>query len=377
MPSLAMPDEATRDPGAPIGRDEIDPDLVRLRRPAPSIGMIAAAGIVVLCVTLLVRLRHDWSYAGSAATARAATPADIVAGKLGDNTFITVDAAPDRAGAIRLRVSGGSAGTRLAAVRGTANQVWLALPGESWDRFSHTNRVEGRLRRLADVRFGGPLPAALRRFPTPQFVSGAELARARAAGALQLTSIDGDPVTVTATTDVELSVADPGAAIVVAALAPGRDTVDAWRAPLVAAGLITPAQAPIAQTADLVRWRVQRPDAMAAVQAALDGAQLWGARVEASPTRLRTAWDKLVTSDAGVVGPDGLIPWSAIDVAGVWVPRSVPAGAWVVMVDERPGDYWYLKPIFVGLLLVGLLAMWALVRAVRRMFFDGATVAAR
>ncbi|MEZ4398766.1 MAG: hypothetical protein R3B06_02015 [Kofleriaceae bacterium] len=372
-----MPDEATRDPGAPIGRDEIDPDLVRLRRPAPSIGMIAAAGVVILCVTLLVRLRHDWSYAGASTTARVVTPADLVAGKVGDNSFVAVDAAPDRAGAIRLRISEGSAGTRLAAVRGTANRVWLALPGESWDRFSHTNLVEGRLRRLADVRYGGPLAAALRRFPTPQFVSGVELARARAAGALELTTIDGDPLTVTPATDVELSVADPGAAIVVAALAPGRDTVDAWRAPLVAAGLITAEQAPIAQTADLVRWRVQRPDAMASVQAALDGAQLWGARVEASPTRLRTAWQQLTTTADGVRGPDGLIPWSAIDVAGIWEPRTVPAGAWVVLVDERPGDYWYLKPIFVGLLLVGLLAMWALVRAVRRTFFDGATVAAR
>ena len=48
----------------------------------------------------------------------------------------------------------------------------------------------------------------------------------------------------------------------------------------------------------------------------------------------------------------------------------MPAGAWVVLADERPGDYWYMQAIFVGLVLIGALAAWALVRAVRRQFFD-------
>ncbi len=371
MHALAMADDANREPGAPIGKDEIDPDLIRLPRGALQIGLIAAAGVLVLCIALLVRLRHDVGYAREDDTPRPVTAADIVAGKVADNSYVTLEAPPDRAGAVRLRLTKGSDGHRVVAVRGTGDRLWLALPGDAMDHAAQRDdRVSGRLRRLADVRYAGPLARALAAYPAPRFITGAELRRARTANATSVTLIDGQPLTLGADADVDLSVVDPNAAIVVAALSEGHPTAAAWAEALVAAGVIAAGQAPISATADLVRWEVRRPDAVAAVQAILDQAQLSGARTDASATNLRTRFSALAVTDAGVTSPAGVIPWSAIDVAAVWAPRPVPAGAWVVLADERPGDYWYMQAIFVGLVLIGALAAWALVRAVRRQFFD-------
>ncbi|MBK9034745.1 MAG: hypothetical protein IPL61_26350 [Myxococcales bacterium] len=376
MHALAMPDDVTREPGAPIGPDEIDPDLIRLGRGVPQIGLVSAAGVIILCVALFVRLRHDFAYARERGTPRAVTVASIVDGKVPANSYVTLEATPDRVGAIRLRASKGNSGSRLAAARGAGDRLWLALPGDSFDHpYQHDDQVSGRLRKLDDVRYAGPLAQALRTFPTPRFITGAELRRAKAANATQVTLLDGATLAVTGTDEIDLAIADPGTAVVVAALSPGYAIPD-WDAALTAAGLITAGQAPISATPDLVRWRVQRPDAVASVQAALDGAQLWGARAEVSTINVRGPWATFAASEAGVTGPGGeLVPWSAIDVAGVWAPRTIPAGAWIILADERPGDYWYLQPIYGGLALIGLLALWALVRAVRREFFDRSAVA--
>ena len=47
-----------------------------------------------------------------------------------------------------------------------------------------------------------------------------------------------------------------------------------------------------------------------------------------STINVRAPWASLSASEAGVTGPAGVIPWSAIDVAGVWAPRTIPDGAW-------------------------------------------------
>lgn len=371
MPPTAMSDDAApRDPGAPIGRDEIDPDLVKLRRAAPSIGTVTAAAIVILCVALMVRLRADFAFAREDARPRPVTVADVLAGKVAADGFVTLDAPVDRVGAIRIRASEATAGNRLVAARGTSDRLWIALPGDAWGPYQHDDKVTGRLRRLSDVRFAGPLASALLRNPAPRFITGEELARARKTGATTVTLLDGTTLALGDADEVELQVADPGAAIVVAALSPGRPDVATWTTALVAAGVLAEGATPTSATDDLARWSVRRPDAVASIQSALDDAQLWGARVEPATTRVRTPWKQLAVSGAGVTGPNGVIPWSAIDVVGVWAPRTVPAGAWVVLADEQPSDYWYLNAVFGGLALLAILFAWALVRAVKRQFLD-------
>src|SRR5205085_7307680 len=99
MPAPSM--ATAREEGAPIGKDEIDPDLVNLRGPAAKVGMVTAAAIVLLCAVMMYRMRHDLAFSRAGASAKTVSVADIVAGKIDDESFVTVEAPLDRDPAIR------------------------------------------------------------------------------------------------------------------------------------------------------------------------------------------------------------------------------------------------------------------------------------
>ncbi len=371
MRALSMAADApARDPGAPIGKDEIDPDLVSLRRPAPKVGMITAAAIVMLCVVLMIRLRHDLTFARGGDTARTVTVTDVVAGKIADDSFVTVDASLDRSAAVRARVTEANAGTRVVPVAGSSDRLWVAVAGDPWSPYQHDEKLTGRLRPLSAVRFAGTVARYAATNPVPRFVTGAELRKARTAKASELALVDGGAVSPRDNDDVEISVADPGAAVVVATFNPRLPDVRAWAEALAAAGVISVSAEPSKVGEDTARWQVRLPDAVASVTRSLENAGLWGARVEPAATRHRVAWKDLRADDQGVTLPTGVIPWSAIDVVGLWSPRPVPAGARILLVGERPGSYWYLTPVYVVLALFALLFTWALALAVRRQILD-------
>jgi hypothetical protein len=363
-------DAPARDPGAPIGKDEIDPELVNLRRGAPRVGMITAAAIVLLCVVLMVRLRHDLAFARGGDTARVVTVTDIVAGKIADDSFVTIDAPLDRAAAVRARVTEANAGTRVVPVAGTGDRLWVAVTGDPWSPYQHDQVLTGRLRPLDQVRFAGPVAGYVSRHAAPRFVTGEELRRARTGGATEVALVGGGTHALRDSDDLELVLADPGAAVVVATFNERMKDVTAWSEALVSSGVIVAGTEPTHVTDDTARWEVRIPDAVASVERTLEGAQLWGARVEPATTRSRIAWKDLRADAAGVTLPDGPVPWSAIDVVAVWAPRAVPSGARVLLVGESPASYWYLTPVYGGLALFAVLFTWALVLAIRRQLGD-------
>lgn len=374
-----MADAPARDPGAPIGKDEIDPDLVSLRRSAPKVGIVTSAAIVLVCVVLMVRLRDDFAFARSDDSPRAVSVEDVIAGKIADGTYVSVVAPLDRSAAVRARVTEANAGTRVVPVRGTGDRLWVAVPGDAWARVVPDDVVSGRLRTLSDVRFGDVVRDHVARNPAPRFITGEALRQAKAGGAA-VPLIGGGSHTLAPTDEVEISQVDPGGAVVVATFNPRLRDVQAWTDALVVAGVLAADAKPVRTTEETARWEVRRPDAVASISLVIEDADLWGARVEPATTRFRSAWTALRLSDsgdAGVVSPAGVIPWSAIDVVALWAPRPVPAGARVVIADEKPGAYWYLTPVYVGLALFAILFTLALVLAVRRTLRDaGKTPAA-
>ena len=381
MPTTAMADDdrtdppASGEPGAPIGKDTLDPELVSLRRPAPRIGMVAAAAVVALCLVLMVRLRHDFAFARAGGTPRTVTVAELVAGKVGADSFVTVTAPADSAAAIRAQVTLANPGQRVRPVAGSDDRLWVAEPGDEWGPARHDHVVSGRLRSMSAVRFGGPVAKALARGAWPRFISGAELSRARQASASggELRLVDGGSLTIGGDVEIELWLPDPGQVVVVGTFGSRLPDVKAWTEALAAAGVITQGVEPISKTDLLARWLVHQPDAMAWANQKLEAAQLWSARVEPAPVRVRAKWSELVVGADGVNVPGratAAIPWSAIDVAAVWAPRTMPAGARVILAGEKPADYWYLTPVYIGLSIITLLFAWALVMAVRRQLSD-------
>jgi hypothetical protein len=364
--------EATPPPGgegAPVPRDAIDPELVRLRRPRPQIGALTALAIVVLCLWLAGRLDADRRFAGEPDAPRPVTVADLAAGRIDDDAHVAVSARVERGSAVRAQKSPASPGLRLVPVAGSADKVWIAVPGDGWTAPVVDGRYQGRVVPLDELPFAEPVRDYLAR-PHPRFVAGDALARARAASADggALTTVTGDAVRATGDTRVEVEVADPGAATIVAAFNDRFPDAAAWTEALTRAVVIAPGSTGRDGGGGVV-FDVRGPDAVAVATQSIEKAQLWGARVEPVTVRHLATWRELTPAGPSVGFPGGAtLPWSAIDVAALWLPRTPPDGAVVVLLGEEPGRYWYVLPIYGAIALFGLLFAWALARAVKRDF---------
>src|SRR5688572_15417760 len=93
--------DAADDPGAPIPKDKIDPDLVKLRRARPKIGLVTSAGMVFLCGYFLLKLNADRAFSGGGEKPRLVQLADVVSGKVATESFVEIHAEPMMSHAIR------------------------------------------------------------------------------------------------------------------------------------------------------------------------------------------------------------------------------------------------------------------------------------
>lgn len=354
------------EPGAPVAKDAIDPELIKLRRrPTASVGIITAAGAVFLCIVFLIRLHGDRTF-GDEGQPRGVTVQDIVGGRVDTDSFVTVSAEPVRAHAMRTARSQAGLGMRVVPVRGTGDRLWIVLGGDGWDP-ANMGTYTGRLRKLDDLPFGDSVFAYARTHPRPVFATVAAARAGFASG--MLTTVGGEQVKVAAGDRVAMDVTDPGVAVIVAAFNERLPNAKAWAAALTAAG-ITPGKTvppPLGQT-DQIRFEVAMPDAVTEVTKQLEAADLWAARVEPITRHHETTWGQLAASATPgtlQLGTQAL-PDTAVDLVGVYAAKDLPADAYALVLGEQPKDYWYVFPITIVLALILLVFAWALVRAVRR-----------
>lgn len=94
---------------------------------------------------------------------------------------------------------------------------------------------------------------------------------------------------------------------------------------------------------------------MAEVTAKLEAAKLW-ARVEPVVTHTETTWGALKANPAALAGTD---------LVGIYILSGIPSDAQILLVGERPEDYWHVMPVTIVLGLIALLFLWAFARAVK------------
>jgi len=156
---------------------------------------------------------------------------------------------------------------------------------------------------------------------------------------------------------------------IVAALNERLPTAEAWATALTAAGITAgkPIPPPTG-VSDQIRFEVQAPGAVGSTTTKLEAATLWAARVEPITRHYKTTWGAMKASTgAGFTVAQGVtIPDTDLDLIGLYVSRGIPDGAYALIEGERPADYWHVLPISVGLVLIGLLFLWALIRAIKR-----------
>jgi hypothetical protein len=340
--------------GAPIPKDQPDPELIRLRGPRPKVGLITAAGLVFLSVLFLVRLNPDRRFSGAPDQPDKVSVADVLGGNVALDRYITVDAEPLASHALRSTTSKASLGLRAVPARGTGDRLWLVVSGDGWEA-PQLKGYAGRLRRLAELPFAASLRDYTQEHPRPVF-AGPDAVRAGLATG-QVSTVTGDTVAVRDADRVAFDVIDPDAAVIVCTFTKLKNAAD-WQQALAAAGI--PAKPTAATIQEEARFEVSEPGAVADVTAKLDHAQLF-ARVDPVAHHQDTTWGGLRASP-----PPG---FAHADLVGLYVARTIPDDAYAVITGEKPQDYWYVPWIAIALGAVAIVFAWALVRAVRRDLF--------
>ncbi|MEO8842850.1 MAG: hypothetical protein ABI591_13995 [Kofleriaceae bacterium] len=350
------------DDGAPIAKDAIDPALIRLSRTRAKIGVVTAAGLVFLCGYFLVRLNADRRFAGAGAEPERVGIADIVADKIGSDKFVKLEATElVMSHAIRASTNKAGLGLRVAPVRGTGEQLWVAMSGDGWEK-PQLGAYSGRLRKLRDLPFAPSIVSYAKQHPRPVFAT--TQAVRTAFGTSKATSVTGDTVEIQDGDRVAFDTVDPNTMIIVATFGERLPTAAVWATALGKAGIVITTQ----HDANDYTIRFDVTGDSATITSKLQAANLWApARLEPMTHHYETTWAKLRgSSPAGFVVDGATIPDPQIDLVGLYVAREIPNGAYALITDERPEDYWYVLPIEIGLLAIGLVFAWALVRAVKR-----------
>ena len=367
---------AEPEPGAPVPRDAIDPDLIKLARTRPKIGVITAAAVVALSAYFLLRMAPDRRFAGQSESPVPVVVADIAAGKVADNSHVAFPADPMMSHAIRTMPAEGAKGFRVVPVRGTGERVWIVLPSSGEDPPT-LRAYSGRLRRMGDLPFGQVLDKHTTLHPRPVFASPASVRAAFAGG--PLATVTGDKIAVAETDRVAFDTVDPDRSTLIASFvgkhAPSGD--DPGHGPLTDAALwiaelakhgITATVSPTPGEADAILRQVRLDVALPVDQLneKLLAAKLLATSVDRVVRHHETTWGELRrSSPAGLTAGGQTVPDAHIELLGLYVQRGVPADAYALLIGERPGDYWHILPLSLVLVGLALAFLWAFARAIR------------
>jgi hypothetical protein len=365
MPIAVAEDARTADsiePGAPFPRDTIDPELVKLGRGRPRIGIATSAGIVFLCVFFLFKLNPDRRFASEPEQPARVTVAGIADGKVGEDRHVVVDAEPLMSHAIRVATARGNIGMRVVPARGSNEKLWLVIPGDGWAD-ANTLGYAGRLRALEELPFSDSVAAFLRENPRPLFAPAAAVRAGFATN--KVTTVTRDEILVRDGDRVGFDVIDPGSAVIVCTFNERHPDVTTCAKAVDEAG-IEIAGSP-EERREHVRLPVTTAAAVATTTTKLEAAQQWGMQVEPVTQHHETTWGALKTSPAGSFTIDkAAVPEAQLDLIGLYVSKHMPRGAYALITGERPQDYWYVVPVTVLVGLIALLFLWALVRGIKR-----------
>ncbi len=366
-----MADEAKPEPGASPADEApklgaknvaIDPELVKLSRSRPRIGVVTAAGVLFLTIFFLVKLNPDRRFAGNGDSPTTVAVADLASGKVDDDAFVAVEAEPMMAHAIRAQTAKNSVGLRVVPVKGAAEKVWIVLPGDGYAAPTVGPYV-GRARPLDALPFADTIQEFLAAHPRPVFATAAAVRAGFSSG--KVTTVAGDTIAVRDDDKVGFDVIDPNAAIIVGTYNERLPDRTAWAKALADAGITV--TGPGRDDRERVFFDVAQPSAVGDTATKLEAAGLWAARVDSVTHHHDTTWRELKQSGPAGLTVDGVtIPDTQLDLLGLYVVRDIPSGAYAVITGENPQDYWYVLPVAILVGLIGLVFAWALARAVKR-----------
>jgi len=361
----AAPKTDDLEEGAPVPPGTIDPKLIKLSRTRARVGVITAAGILVLCVYFLFRLSPDRKFGGQDDKPTPVAVSDVLGDRIAPDGYIELEAVPLMAHAVRSLKAKGDVGLRVVPVRGSGDRLWLAMSGDGWTEPTTNGRYAGRLRRLRDMALAPSVTSYVATTARPMFATAAAIRAGLAANKVKL--VTGEELALSADQRVAFDVIDPDAATIIGSFTERLPDARAWGGALRRAEIpATPGTPkPIDEALRQARFDVKLSPGEAKKK--LEAAELFGARVDPVIHHRAGTWGDLARSTAdGLALGNATTPDAQVDLVGIYVTKPIPDDAYALVVGELPQDYWYVLPITIVLAVIGLLFAWALVRAVRR-----------
>jgi hypothetical protein len=359
---------AADDPGRPRARDELDPDLIKLRRSGPRFGPLLCIAIIGFCLYLMFALWPDLRFrrGGDEPTKVASAASLVSADGPGVDAFVAANLQPDRSFALRLPASTGAKTRRLVPIHGTGNRLWLMVGGEPWvEQPTYHDVYAGRLKRLDDLPFADSLRSRARDAVVPRWVEPKALREALEKGAGSVRDPFGDEVGADAATPVTVVERVREGARVVANLREFLPDEGAWLADFAKAGVAVVGNKAIETTEKDLVFEVHDPEGVTGVTKKLRAIQNYSFAAEPLIRRYESTWGALKPEPAGLRAGETTVAWDNFDAAALASARPVPGDAMVLVANEKPATYWYVWPVFIGLGLFAALFIWALVRAIR------------
>lgn len=339
--------------------DDIDPELVALKRSKKGVGPVLGLSVIVLAAYLMITMRDDFTYA-----LRGKTPSQLSSlERLPANQYATIYAAPDFTTTMRVRGKQDT-GHRLVAARGTAGRVWLQIEGEPANTTaSYESSYSGRLRRLGDLPYGKNVRKYLetRLAAQPRYVFPEALK-----GGLPTHDVTGDPLAVTNDTRVavEEKVRDVGTVTVVT-----TDTVknvdDATRM-LVESLLLPEARKPDESSDNAWTWDISITGGAETIRKTLaDKGHAARALVVPKTRKHEGTWGTLEVDEAAVRVGGTSIALQDVERIAVHATPVVAEGAMVLVEGETPDRYWWIPWLYGLLALIAVFMVWAIFRGIR------------
>jgi len=295
------------------------------------------------------KLAGDRRFGSEGDTPEKVALADVLAGKVSNESFVEVQAQPIVGSTVRSMTAKGTSGVRVVPARGTGDRLWLVLSGDGGEP-PVIDAYAGRLRAFDDLPLAPSVRELAAKTPHPVFVRADKLG---APGGIETTA--GDVVDVRAGDRITYDYVDAGHARLLCTFTDKLHDAAAWRQALADAQIVT--SGPPKTNADgSIEFEIAAPDAVAATSAKLNAAGLNAARADLVrhhvDGKMPAAWKEPL--------PAG------VDVVGVYVVQPIPSDALALVVTERPDDFWYVTWVLVAIGIIGVVFALALVRAVRR-----------
>lgn len=368
----ALKSESTTGEETPLeasDSDALDPELIKLPRPSTRIRPIMAIAIVLICIVLIVRLWDDLQFSRQGEMVVVDSIADLSEDLV--ESYVEIEATPDRQQAIRLLPSRKTTGPILMPIIGHNKDLWIVVHPTPWTEDIRTDeRYQGRLSRISDQSFYDPIREYYNsKTIVARPIAIEEVRKSLSAKSPRILDLAGESFEISANNTVRFLERSTSKVRVIANAGANYINEETWRIALENAGLFEGAN-PIDRTAvshTTDSWTFELPlrSGIVEIEEMLTSARLFAAKAEEIVATRTGTWAELsLDGDEVVMGKAK--PGFELKSIALGLAMEINADTYVLNTTENPQTYWYMLALVLFLAAIAAIFIFGIVATLRR-----------